>query len=149
MTAPGLKFDLTKLQNAEGDVGIHVGENDGKFLQDVDNENAKLIKLVTSWPENKQLEETRKADNPESTNVATATFYGCCCCFYNCCCCCFSVIPFCRPFCGLCCGTDFCFSGRLNCIQINMRRDRWLWVAHMFCFVLHFTLMCITIAAGW
>jgi hypothetical protein len=153
MTAPGLKglkFDLAKLQNGGDDVGIHVEEKNGKVLQDVeDNENAKLIKLVTSWPENKQLEEQRKEVNQFSTNVATATFFGCCCCLYNCCCCCFSAIPFCKPWCGPCCGTEFCFSGRLNCLQINMRRDRWLWVAHMLCFVLHFTLMCVTIAAGW
>lgn len=149
MTAPGLNFDLSLLQKGGDDVGIHAEEKDGSWLQEVkENENARLIKLVTSWPENKKLEEERKEDNPLSTNVATATFYGCCCCFYNCCCCCFSALPFCNRFCGPCCGTQFCFSGRLNCIQINMRRDRWLWLAHTLCFVLHFTLMCITIAAG-
>lgn len=139
MKAPGLNFDLEKLRKAGGDVDIHPEtDQDGKWLQKVDdNENAKLIKLVTSWPANKELEDERRQVNANSTNVATATFYGCCCCFYNCCCCCFRIIPFCRPLCGPWCGKDFCLSGRLNCIQVNLRRDRWLWLLHFVCFGIH------------
>lgn len=143
MTAPALRFSFEKL--SKEDIALELERKDGTWLQPADGPNAKLLNVVTSRDENKKFEQLMAEKNEHSVNVKTATFHAFCCCFYNCCCCCFNWVKCCGP----CCGEQFCFFGHLNCIEIKMRRDRWLWTAHTLCFVLHFTLMCVTIAAGW
>lgn len=67
-----------------------------------------------------------------SVNRATATLYLFGCCFYNCCCCC---LP--KSCAGPWCGSKFMFGRACICFEIEMRRDRWLWIAHFACFCIH------------
>ncbi len=79
------------------------------------------------------------SENPEgggrlktSVNRAMASMYLFGCCFYNCLCCC---LP--TRCVGPWCGDKFMCGRACICFEIEMRRDRWLWLAHFICFFIH------------
>jgi hypothetical protein len=70
---------------------------------------------------------TGKEETSVNKNHATLYMWGCC--FYNCCCCC-------SRWLGPWCGTKFMATWCI-CLQIHLRRDRWLYLLHLLCFALH------------
>lgn len=83
--------------------------------------------------------EDEQARDETSVNRANATLPLGLCCFYNACCCC---LPKSLGF-GPWCGRRFCFPACI-CFKVELRRDRWLWLLHLFCFGAHLSMAILT-----